>query len=45
MVNSAIAWKVNIHSQNFAIIELEGVICVRLEENLGIVGSSPLFHK
>lgn len=45
MVNSEIACKVNICGQNFGIIALDVVIHVRLEENLGIVESSPLFHK
>ena len=45
MVNAEIACKVNTRDRNFRIIELEGVTQVRLEENLGLVEPSMLFHK
>lgn len=43
VVNSEIACKVNRHVRKFEITELEGVLCVRLEENLEIVESSYYF--
>lgn len=43
VVNSETACKVNRHGQKFDITELEGVLCVRPEENLGVVESSHYF--